>query len=216
MQHIASRRLEEHAERTRDGVVHREEVDHEIADLHLVARIDLAQLRLDAMLLEFTLDKAERHLRAVNRNLLGEVLHEVRQAARMVFVAVGNDDAAKLVLILEYIRVVGKNEVDARMVIVGKHEAGVIENHVVAALDDGHVLANAVEAAKRNDFQRHIGVVLHRTARIVARTRLARARFVERFGLKLRARRKLRALMLERDMLGARRGTTAISVRSLR
>ena len=215
MQHIAGWGLEEHAERARDGVVHSEEVDHKIADLHLVARIDLAQLRLDAMLLEFALDKAERHLRAVNRNLLGEVLHEVRQTTRMVFMAVGDDDAAKLVLILEYVRVVGKNEVDARMIIVGEHEAGIIENHVVAALDDGHVLANAVEAAKRNDFQRHIGVVLHRTARIVARTRLARTRLVERFGLKLRARRKLRALMLERDMLGARRGTTAIPVRSL-
>ena len=197
-------------------MIHREEVDHEIADFHLVAGIDFAQLRLDAMFLELALDKAERHLRTVNRNLLGKVFHEVRQATRMVFVAVGNDDAAKLMLILKHIRVVGKNEVDARMVVIGEHETSVIENHVVATLDDGHVLANAVETAKRNDLQSHIGVILHRTARIVARARLARARFVERFGLEFGAWRKLRALVIERDVLGARRGTTTISVRSLR
>ena len=60
-------------------MIHREKVDHEIADFHLVAGIDFAQLRLDAMFLELALDKAERHLRAVNRNLLGKVFHEVRQ-----------------------------------------------------------------------------------------------------------------------------------------
>ena len=115
--------------------------------------------------------------------------------------------------ILDFIR---NDQVNAQHVVIRKGNAAVDNYDVIAVLDDGHVLANAVETAKRNDLQSHIGVVLHRTARIAARARLARARFIERFGLEFGAWRKLRALVIERDVLGARRGTTTISVRSPR
>ena len=74
--------------------------------------------------------------------------------ARVVLMAVRDDDAAQLVGVLEHVGVVGQDEVDARMVVVGKHEAGVVEDHVALALEDGHVLADGVKAAERDDLQR--------------------------------------------------------------
>ena len=65
----------------------------------------------------------------------------------MVLVAVGDDDAAELLLVLQNIGVVGKHQVDTGLGVVGEHETGVDEHHVVAALEDRHVLADAVKAA---------------------------------------------------------------------
>jgi hypothetical protein len=83
-----------------------------------------------------------------------EVLQEVRQGAGVVLVAVGDDDAAELVLVFQHVGVVGQDQVDARLVVVGEHEAGVDEDHVAVAFERGHVLADAVEAAEGDDPQR--------------------------------------------------------------
>ena len=71
----------------------------------------------------------------------------------MVLVAVGDDDAAELLLVLQDISVVGKHQVDTGLGIVGEHKTGVDEHHVVAAFEDRHVLADAVKASERNDLQ---------------------------------------------------------------
>ena len=43
--------------------------------------------------------------------------------------------------------VVGQDEVDARVVVVGKHQARVVQDHVAVALEGGHVLADGVKTA---------------------------------------------------------------------
>ena len=106
---------------------------------------------LDVVLGELALDEAEGHLAREDGDLLGEVHEQVRKGARVVLVAVGDHDAAKLVLVLENVGVVGKHEVDAGLVVVGKHETGVNEHHVVAALEGRHVLADAVETTQGDD-----------------------------------------------------------------
>ena len=65
----------------------------------------------------------------------------------MVLVAVGDDDTAELLLVLQNIGVVGKHQIDTRLGVIREHETGVDEHHVVAALEDRHVLADAVKAA---------------------------------------------------------------------
>ena len=74
----------------------------------------------------------------------------------MVFVAMRDDDALELVLVLKHIGVVGQKQVDTRVVVVWEHEAGVVEDDVVPVLDHGHVLADAVETAERDDAQRDV------------------------------------------------------------
>ena len=71
----------------------------------------------------------------------------------MVLVAVGDNDTAELLLVLQDIGVVGKYQVDTGLGVVGEHETGVDEHHVVAALEDRHVLADAIKAAERDDLQ---------------------------------------------------------------
>ena len=75
------------------------------------------------------------------------------QRAGVVFVTVGDDDAAQLVLALHDVGEVGQDEVDPGMVVVGEHDAGVDDDHVVPVLEDGHVLADPVQPAERDDAE---------------------------------------------------------------
>ena len=105
------------------------------------------------MLGELALDHAEGELAREDRHLVREVHEQVRQRSGVVLVAVRDDDAAELLLVLEHVGVIGKHEVDAGLVVIGKHEASIDEHHVVAALEGSHVLADAVKAAERDDLQ---------------------------------------------------------------
>ena len=155
-------------------MVHGEELGREAAELHLVARLDLDELRvLDLMLGELALDEAEGHLRAVDGHVAIEVLHEVREGSRVVLVAVRDDDAAQLVGVLQHVGVVGQDEVDARMVVIGEHEARVVQDHVALALEHGHVLADGIEPAERDDLERGVRVLLRRAEVGAARVLLA-------------------------------------------
>ena len=62
-----------------------------------------------------------------------------------------DDDAAQAVGVLQYIGVIRQDEVDARVLVIGKHEAGIDENDVTVALEGGHVLADGIETAERYD-----------------------------------------------------------------
>jgi len=116
--------------------------------------LDHAELRLlDVVLRQLALDQAARELGSEHRDRSAEVLQEERQGACVVLVAVGDHDAAQLVLALDDVGVVGQDEVDARELGVGEHDAGVHDDHIVAVLEDRHVLADSVEPAERDDPQ---------------------------------------------------------------
>ena len=68
----------------------------------------------------------------------------------------------RLVGVLQHVGVVGQDEIDARMVVVGKHQAGVVEDHVAFALEHRHVLADGVETAQRDDLERGVRILLRR------------------------------------------------------
>ena len=143
-----------HAQSTRNGVRHGEEIERDATEIDVAAALDLTELgRANAELGELTLDKTERQLAREDGHLVVEVLQQVRKRTGVVLVAMGDDDAAELLLVLQDIGVVGKHQVDTGLGVVGEHEAGVDEHHVVAALEDRHVLADAVKAAERNDLQ---------------------------------------------------------------
>ena len=145
---------DEHAQSARDGVRHREEIERDTAEVNMAAALDLTELGCaDAELGELALDKAKRQLAREDGHLVVEVLQQVRKRAGVVLVAVGDDDAAELLLVLQNVGVVGKHQVDTRLRVVGEHEASIDEHHVVAALEDRHVLADTIKAAERDDLQ---------------------------------------------------------------
>ena len=133
---------------------HGEEVERDATEIDVAAALDLAELGCtDAELGKLALDKTECQLAREDGHLVVEVLQQVRKRTGVVLVAVGDDDAAELLLVLQDIRVVGKHQVDTGLGVVGEHEAGVDEHHVVAALEDRHILADAVKAAERMIFK---------------------------------------------------------------
>ena len=133
---------------------HREEVERNATKIDMATALDLAELgRADAELGKLALDETKRQLAREDGHLVVEVLQQVRKRTGMVLVAVGDDDAAELLLVLQNIGVVGKHQVNTRLGVVGEHKAGVDEHHVVAALEDRHILADAVKASERNDLQ---------------------------------------------------------------
>jgi hypothetical protein len=130
----------------------------------VAAALHLAELRgADAELGELTLDETERELARENRHLVVEVLQKIRQGTGVILVAVGDDDAAELVLVLKHIGIVGQHQVDAGLVVVGEHESCVDEHQVIAAFERGHVLADTIKTAQGNDLERGGGffVVCH-------------------------------------------------------
>ena len=129
-------------------MIDRKELGLEAPKLNDIARFDFYELSvLDLMFLELALNETKRHLRAVNRHGHVQILVEIGQTARMVLMAVRDDDATQLVCMLEHIRVIGQNEVDARMIVIWEHETRIVEHHVVAALEHSHVLADGIKAA---------------------------------------------------------------------
>ena len=120
----------------------------------MAAALDLAELGCaDAELRKLALDKAKRQLAREDGHLVVEVLQQVRKRTGVVLVAVSNDDTAELLLVLQNIGVVGKHQVDTGLGVIREHKTGVDEHHVVAALEDRHVLADAIKAAERDDLQ---------------------------------------------------------------
>lgn len=89
----------------------------------------------------------------------------------MILVSVRDDNATEAIGMLEYVGVVRKNEVDARVLIIGKHEPGIDEDDVAAALEGRHVLADGIETAKRNDAQGVRGLLSMALIALAAPTR---------------------------------------------
>ena len=145
---------DEHAQSAGDRVRHREEVERDAAEVDMAAALDLAELRCaDAELRKLALDKAKRQFAREDGHLIVEVLQQIRKRTGVVLVAVGDDDTAEFLLVFKNVGVVGKHQVNTGLGVVGEHKAGVDEHHVVAALEDRHVLTDAVKAAERNDLQ---------------------------------------------------------------
>ncbi len=73
-------------------------------------------------------------------------------AADVVFVAVGEDQAADVFAILLEVGEVGGDDVDAQEFGVGEHHAGVEHDDVVAIADGHAVHAELAEASERDDL----------------------------------------------------------------
>ena len=107
-----------------------------------------------------------------------------------------DDDAAQFFSVLKHIRIIGQDEIDARMVVIGKHESCIVEDHIAFAFESRHVLADGVEAAERYDLECCVRILLRggEAAPSVLLTALALLTALSRL-------RELGALMLELHML---------------
>ena len=77
----------------------------------------------------------------------------LRDGADVILVAVGDEQAPDPGLVLDEVGHIGDHAVDAVHIVPREGHAAVHHDDFTAVLIGGHVLADLVEAAKRDDFQ---------------------------------------------------------------
>ena len=82
-----------------------------------------------------------------------DLLQHVGDGADVILVAVGDEQAPEPVVVLHQIGYVGDHAVDAVHIIAGERHAAVHHDDLAAILIGGHVLADLVETAQRDDFE---------------------------------------------------------------
>ena len=151
LDHHAGGAVDGKAHRVGDGVVDVDGLHGEAPQMDLLPGHDLhkAGAARQVELLQLVADQAQRQLGAVDRQV--QLLQQVGDAADVVLVAVGDQQALDPVLVLQNEGEVRDDHVDAVHLAVGEHQAAVHDDHVAAALIDGHVLAHFAQAAQRVD-----------------------------------------------------------------
>ena len=147
------RRLDGERHGSCDGVIDIDEVDREAPGLDAVLGSDgVLDHVVQAVLAELVVDERQGQFGSIDRRRRIEFLHEIRNAADVVFVAVRQKDAADLILVLDKIGDVGEHEVDARHLLGRENDARVDDDDVVPVLDGGHVLADLADTAEEEHF----------------------------------------------------------------
>ena len=103
------------------------------------------------MLLELVLDDAQGQAGGVDGHV--QLLQNVGDGTDVILVAVGDDHAPEPVLIVDQIGKVGDDEIHAVHILVGEGHAAVNDDHILAILQDGAVLADLIQTAQRDNFQ---------------------------------------------------------------
>ena len=136
----------------RDGVVHMDGLHGEAAQFDLLPGHDLHKLGLagKAELFQLVLDQAAGQAGAVHR--YAEFLQQIGNAANVVLVAVSDEQALDLILVLHHKGEVRDDHVHAVHLAVREHQTAVHDDHITVALVDSHVLANLAQTTQRVDM----------------------------------------------------------------
>ncbi len=155
----AEGRVDDEADRVRDGVRDGERLDGEGARLDLLAGLDDLDMRLveQPMLAQLDLDEAAREPGAEHGGqrlaVVAQGAHQEGQRADVVLVAVGEEDGAQAIGIAQHVAEVRDHEVDPGHLLLGEHQPDVDGDHVVALLVEHHVAADLAESAEGDDPQ---------------------------------------------------------------
>ena len=124
-----------------EGVRDADGKDAEDAEVEAAAGEDLDELGVveEAMLFELAFDVGEGELGSVDGDV--EVGEDPGEAADVVLVAVGEDDAADFAAVFDEVGDVRDDDVDAKELFFGEHEARVNHDDVVAVVESEAVHA---------------------------------------------------------------------------
>src|SRR5262249_22059122 len=128
-------------------------MNRERSDLEPLPGTNLAQISVveKLVLVELVFDVGKSELGAPHRNI--KFTENPGQAADVILVAMGEDDGANVLTVLEKIRDVGDNDVDPKQFGLGKHQASVNDNDVVSPAQGHAVHAELAKAAQRDNVQ---------------------------------------------------------------
>ena len=162
MENLAERSFQSHGHGVRETMGNVHQLRAERSDREALSRCYLDELDVvqELVLVQPFSDHRDRQLGAVDGN--AEPLCHVRESTDMVFVRVGDDDSLERLPVLVHIAGVGKDEVHARVLVAGKHDAGVHDDHRVVHPVGHHVHPELAQPAERNDIERATGGALDR------------------------------------------------------
>ena len=147
VQHGAGGGGDRHGERVRDGVVDRDELAVEDAELLALPFLHLEGVGLDAVLLELRLDERERQARADQRDVLAQP-QQVRHGTDVVLVPVRQHDRLDVVEAVLDVVEVRQDQVHAGLVVLGEQHAAVDDEQLSGMLQDRHVASHLAQAAE--------------------------------------------------------------------
>ena len=101
------------------------------------------------MFLEFIRDEADGQPGGVDRHV--EFFEQVRQAADVVLVSVGDEQALDAVLVLQHVGEIRDDQIDAEHIRIREDEAAIDQDHIALALIQGNVFADFTQTAQRAD-----------------------------------------------------------------
>ncbi len=133
-----------------DRVGDAERLHGETAQLEPLARAERPEVGLlrEAVLAQAIGHERQRERSAVDRDR--EVAEQVRKRADVILVAVGQHHSAKRLALAEKIGEIGDDVVDPQHLVIGKHEAAVHGDQILAELDQHHVEADLAEPTQRD------------------------------------------------------------------
>ncbi len=149
----SSRRSDRKRQRIDDGVRHPDGLYSKRAGVYDIARPHDAHLHvIDREFFQLVFQEAERQRHRVNRN--PHALDEKRQRADVIFVRVREKNCFETSGVLEDVRHVGNDDVDAQRRGVRKHHSAIDDDGRIAILDHHEIHPDLTEAAEWHDAQR--------------------------------------------------------------
>ena len=129
-----------------------DELDGELARLDHVPRLagDHLGLGHQVVLLQLQLDQPRAHAGGVNRGVDGP--QYIGDGSDVVLVAVGDEDAPDLALVLDEVAHIRDDHVDAVHIVIREPHSAVHDHDVVPVLVDGQVFPDLIQTAQRYDF----------------------------------------------------------------
>ena len=134
-----------------NGMVHVDEFHGEAACLDQIAGLvgDQTDRVGQTVLLQLEADQTVGQGRAVDRRVGG--LEDVGDGPDVILMAVGNEEAAQLLLTVDEIGDVGDDQIDAVHIVLGEAQTAVHDDHIVAVFEHGHILPDLIQPAERDD-----------------------------------------------------------------
>ena len=125
----------------------------EDSGLEALVGAHLAQVGVvqQSVLVEFVFDVSQREFGAPDGHV--EFGENPGQGADVIFMAVGENDSAHALAVLDEIGDVGDHDIDAEQFGFGEHQSGVDDDDVVSPADGHAVHAELAEAPQRDDLQ---------------------------------------------------------------
>ena len=139
-------------QRVGDGVVDREvlALEYAVRGAHALGHLD--EDRLQPVLTAFRGDKGQGELRTDNRNV-GTQFEQERDRPDVVFVGVREHKRLDVVEPVFDVTQIRQDQIDARLVVGGKHHPAVDDQQPAQVLENRHVAADFADSAQRGHPQ---------------------------------------------------------------